>query len=733
MATPGLDAELAARETALFSSTGAAPYAATIVDRVVKEISPCVLVLPTGAGKSTSIPYAFVQAGYRVMIAEPTVAMAANVVSSFKAMFPSVRVGKAYGREPDIPKDARLIVCSNGYLKNRLLGTITTGGTCMSIEFTDIIMLDEVHMGMRDTHIIVSMWYYCTDKFAATIRMPRLVLSSATVGDLLVSRRFSPCVVLPPEKFTTPFEISEQWAEKDYGLQAPERYKAMGLLLRALHESRPVTERILLFVPGKKEMAMVIQASGLRDRVDVDFVMIRSESTSEDYETVKRAVDPLRLVVLATPSGDAGLTVTKLVHVIDSLIVKNNQLQSNGDTSLQPEFASQQLSRQRRGRVGRMTPGVYYPMCTQAFFESKAMPANYIPEIYRLPLYDTIIELVSHGIPAEETLAIYELPDLEKSITDLLRWGFIKRSPMSGELLTSSGGTFMTRSEIRIPQLAGVLYAWVRLGHPVHEGVILIQLISGFTSQMFQIPSSFETRPGDPRGQMEKMRTAFIRKHYGRFLGPSDVHTAIRIWNAIIVETMQSTHISAVQQWCTANAIQWRAVNTTIKNIQGTFPRIVAEAKRFDTLAAVEAGLDPAANAKTYDMNAITVVDEERALPILRRLMEHIYQDRIATLGKGGRAVFVARDGTTLEPSRTAAFTLQADPDSATPYPARIVVIARRSMQGGKTAMDQFLDVDDPNKIAAITTDELNTKLGIFLNRGVGSFAAIPRIRSKKR
>ncbi len=82
--------------------------------------------------------------------------------------------------------------------------------------------------------------------------------------------------------------------------------------------------------------------------------------------------------------------------------------------------------------------------------------------------------------------------------------------------------------------------------------------------------------------------------------------------------------------------------------------------------------------------------------------------------GADGRVVYVTRDGSTIEPGRSAGFTLQSDPESATQYPTRIVIIGQRTA-AGKLMLTQFLDIDNPNTIAKISTDELNTKLGIFI------------------
>lgn len=666
------------------------------------------------------------------MLAEPTIAMCENIVRSFAFMFPSVKVGKAYGSETNLPKDSRFVVCTNGYLRKRLLGFVTNG-TCASVEMTDIIMLDEVHMGLLDTHVIVSTWWYCSTKFASTARMPRLLLSSATVGETLFARTFSPCVSLPEEKFKPPFPISVQWAPKDYGVQDTQRYAAMGAIIKALHESRPISERILAFVPGTQEQISVLQAMGMKEGVDFDLVLINSKSREEDSAPLDRAVDARRLITLATPSGDAGLTIVNLFHVVDSLMAKVTHTQSNGSHSLDTEFASKQLMKQRMGRVGRKAPGIYYPMCTEEFYNSGRLAAGYTLEIHRVPLYQMVVELVRTGIPVEETFAIYDIPTLPTTISQLLQWGLIRRSPSSGVLFPSSGGSFMTIINIDNPRLAGVLYAWVRLGHPVREGVILMHLIASFTSQMLRIPN-FEPRPGDGRGKLEQMRTNFIRKHYGRFLGPSDVHTAVRLWNTLQTEVGRQGATGATERWCVANGIQFSVVKNMLKNIDKTLPRVEREAQRFAVSDAAAAGDDPDAvvveRTKATDSWAI---NEGLVLPILRRLMEHIYQDEIATRAEGPRPVYVSRDGTTMEPKKNSAFTLQADPDTATSWPLRIVVIGKMTSQmTGKLQLTQFLDVDDHNTIATISTEEMNKKLGIFTNRSA-VIAPIRRISARRK
>lgn len=704
------DPALLEREHKTYMSLLASAHADTVVNRVIKERDPCVLSLQTGAGKSTAVPYAFIKAGYRVVIALPTVAMCNNITSSFSSLFPSVSVGTVFSRERNVPKDARLVVMTNGSLKSTLLNYVKRG-TCVSMEFTDILILDEVHMATLDTHVIVSIWYYCATRYATSARMPRLLLSSATTSDVLFSRRFPPCVVLPEDVLTrTPYPITPHFASRDYTIEDTARYKDIGELLRTLHQTKPVTERILVFLPGRGEMAQALTASGLKPNIDITLVTMWSESSEADLQPLQRAVDNDRLICFATPSADAGLTITNLVHVIDSLLVKNSHVQPNGSEALITELASKQLARQRKGRVGRISAGHYYPMCSEEFFNSGTMPESYGLEILRRPLYSDIIELVSHGIQVEEVFAIYNIPTLGSTIEQLLNWGLLRRSGTSSELYTSSGGSFMSQTGVASPRLAGILYAWIRIGQPVSTGVVLTHLIAAFTSDVLQIPE-FQPLEGESRGQMEKRRIDFVRKTYGRFLGSSDVQTAIRLWNIILNET-SSTEIlnnEAIERWCTANSIKWHSVKSVLKSIQKTIPRIRRETVR---LAARESQ-DPTSIVDSPNLT----LDEGKTLPIVRRLMEHVYSDQIASRGNDHRVVYMKQDGTTITPPFGRAFTQHMDPETALQYPKKIVIIGQRTNPQGQLKLTQFLDIDNPSEIAHISTEELNSRLGIFLSR----------------
>lgn len=680
------------REFDFFRTIGIAPFSKEIVNRILSKPSPCMLVAPTGYGKTVGIPYAIIRAGYKVMIGLPTVALCDNLYNNVIDRFPTLKVGKAYEREVSIPANAQMIIASNGYLKNRLLGFVQKG-VCASIDstFADVLFLDEVHLAKLDMTIIISLWFYCSNRFGGEKRFPRLVLSSATPGTISplggvksFGRNLDLCVVIPEKLPKTVYNIDDHW-QNDYPVKSAARYKDMGILLKDLHNSTDISERIMIFVPGKGEMDKVLQASEIEDEVDV--VKVMSSSSVEDQEVLRRKVDLKRLVILSTPSGDAGMNIDKLVHVLDSMLIKNSVEISNGTVDLQTEFISKALSKQRRGRVGRNTDGHYYPFCTEQGYNQ--LEENYPSEISRLPLYKTILELNAHGIEVDDILGVYNVPRLKKDIDDLIKWGLLRRSKHSRQLYSTAAGLFLAKLEIESPKLGSVLYAWTVFEYPLEIGVILVNLISFVTSEIFLIPS-FSAAKGEPAisaREMMRRRTEFMNSYFKRFVGRTEVHTAVNIWNAMVSEVGVNSPMENIEAWCKNNHLSSKLIKTVIKTIQKATSELGGDVAEISTRIGIVEHLKP-----------------------LRRFFEYIYRDSIAN--KQGDVFVINSTAEVVKVSSTGTTMMNTYDNSAT-IPTRLVVISKRKVMDN-IVVDQSLDLDNPQDITDITVPELVERLKVF-------------------
>jgi hypothetical protein len=234
------------------------------------------------------------------------------------------------------------------------------------------------------------------------------------------------------------------------------------------------------------------------------------------------------------------------------------------------------------------------------------------------------------------------------------------------------------------------------------------------TSQLLKL-TAFQAKPeGKSGGNRE--RQDFVRKMYGRFLGPSDIHSAIRMWNALMRETPEpETDPKAVERWCNSNGLQGIPIGRMRRYLNGAIKNVEVHSHQYALIDGVTQDPSP---KFTVINNESLVVDERKVLPILRRFVEYIYDDEIGIKGKQDSQnrmapLYVMKDGTTIKPGDT--LSVHLDQDTATPWPERIAIIGKRINSKGKLTFTQFLDLDDPDKILPLSTEVLQKKLGIFV------------------
>ncbi|XP_052172749.1 DExH-box ATP-dependent RNA helicase DExH3 [Diospyros lotus] len=119
-----------------------------------------------------------------------------------------------------------------------------------------------------------------------------------------------------------------------------------------------------------------------------------SMATSEQKLIFEKAPPNVRKIVLATNMAEASITINDVVFVVDCGKAKETTYDAlNNTPCLLPSWISQASARQRRGRAGRVQPGVcfhLYPRCVyEAFAEYQ------LPELLRTPLNSLCLQIKS--------------------------------------------------------------------------------------------------------------------------------------------------------------------------------------------------------------------------------------------------------------------------------------------------------------------------------------------------
>ncbi|EDW62832.1 putative ATP-dependent RNA helicase DHX57 [Drosophila virilis] len=170
---------------------------------------------------------------------------------------------------------------------------------------------------------------------------------------------------------------------------------------------------ILIFLPGFQEIQTVHNAlldSAMFAPRAGKFVLVplHSALSSEDQALVfKRAPPGKRKIVLSTNIAETSVTIDDCVFVIDCGLMKEKGFDSNRNMeSLDLVWVSRANAKQRKGRAGRVMPGVCIHLYTSFRYQHHIL-AQPVPEIQRVPLEQIVLRIKTlQTFASRNTLAV---------------------------------------------------------------------------------------------------------------------------------------------------------------------------------------------------------------------------------------------------------------------------------------------------------------------------------------
>lgn len=170
------------------------------------------------------------------------------------------------------------------------------------------------------------------------------------------------------------------------------------------HKIKPC---VLVFLPGWEDIQAVskglLQESHVLRQAAIH--CLHSQVTPQQMEEAYGPCPPQApiKVILATNIAESSVTIPDVTHVIDGARQKSDWSGCGGIGStsgmrvkqLLPSWASQANMRQRRGRVGRCSPGTYW--CLLPRRHVLGLPEHMPPEIMRAPLASTVLSVIALG------------------------------------------------------------------------------------------------------------------------------------------------------------------------------------------------------------------------------------------------------------------------------------------------------------------------------------------------
>eukprot|EP00850_Spirogloea_muscicola_P021523 SM000252S09075 [mRNA] locus=s252:79854:86589:- [translate_table: standard] len=183
---------------------------------------------------------------------------------------------------------------------------------------------------------------------------------------------------------------------------------------------------VLVFLTGWDDIAKLAEL--LRGRLGraVVLPLHGSMPTVNQKEIFQRPPHGTRKVVLATNIAETSITIDDVVYVVDCGKAKETRYDAlNKLECLAPTWISQASARQRRGRAGRVQPGVCYRLYPRVLHD--ALPKFQTPEMLRTPLQELCLQIkdlqlgelqqfLAKALQPPEPLAVQNATELLRTI-----------------------------------------------------------------------------------------------------------------------------------------------------------------------------------------------------------------------------------------------------------------------------------------------------------------------------
>ncbi len=368
------------------------------------EAGRAVLVAPPGAGKTTRVPLALLDApwldGRKIIVLEPR-RIAARGAAEFMAGTMGERLGGIVGLRARLSSKVsaatRIEVITEGVFTRMILD---------DPELTNIgaVLFDEFHERSLDADLGLALALESRVGLRPDLR---LLVMSATLDGARVARLLGdgqiPAPVIESEGRAFPVETRylgrvSQRIDDDMA----------AAVQKALREE---TGSILAFLPGQGEILRV--AERLRDRVNDPAVDIAPLYGALDMTAQDLAVSPAkpgrRKIVLATSIAETSITIEGVRVVIDSGLARVPRFEPEaGVTRLETVRVSRASADQRRGRAGRTQAGVCYRLWDEP--ETQGLVPFTEPEIKSADLSSLLLDCAEWGAPDPRTLLWLDPP-----------------------------------------------------------------------------------------------------------------------------------------------------------------------------------------------------------------------------------------------------------------------------------------------------------------------------------
>ncbi|HVI54162.1 MAG TPA: ATP-dependent RNA helicase HrpA [Luteibacter sp.] len=514
------------------------PIAARAEDiiKLIRENQVVVLAGETGSGKTTQLPKLCLAAGRGeaglIGCTQPR-RLAARSVATRVAEELGTPLGDKVGfqvRFTEKVSDQALVK----FMTDGILLAETQSDPWLSAY--DTIIIDEAHE--RSLNIDFLLGYL--KRLAQRRPELKIIVTSATIDTDRFAAHFGDAPVVEVEGRTFPVDVRYRPpGERGEGNVAQMIADAMDEITR-----EDPRGDVLVFLPGEREIRDTHLLLSRKQYRETEVLALYARLSAAEQDRVFKP-GTKRRIVLATNVAETSLTVPRIRYVIDPGTARVKRYSQRSQLErLHIEPISQAAANQRKGRCGRVGPGICYRLYDEADFNLR--PAFTDPELLRSSLANVILRMLALDLGDVEDFPFLEAPD-PRVVADGYR-----RLAEIGAIDEAQRLTGIGRTVARLPidvQLARMLVEARRLGS-LPELMTIVAFLS------IQDPRE---RPPEARGQADAAHAQFADPK-------SDFIGVLNLWRAH-GEAAEELTSSKLRDWCSRHFLsfmrmrEWRELH----------------------------------------------------------------------------------------------------------------------------------------------------------------------------
>jgi ATP-dependent helicase HrpB len=365
----------------------------------LREHSAVVLRAPPGAGKTTRVPPAILDAGVagdgRILVLQPR-RVAARASAARIATERGGRLGDEVGYqvrfESRVSACTRLAVITEGILLRRLLDDPFLNGV-------SVVVFDEFHERSLASDLALAMVRQVQQSVRPDLK---IVVMSATLDPAPIARYLGDCPTIESRGRTFPVETRY--------LPHLDRRPVVDLVLEGVQSVLEWTAGdCLVFLPGVGEIRQCEKRlAPLTAKRELSLLQLYGDLPAEQQDAVLQP-GKRRKIILATNVAETSLTIEGVTGVIDSGLARVLRYdERTGLDRLELTPISRASADQRAGRAGRTQPGACLRLWPEAAQRSRA--EFELPEIERVDLAGAVLQVLCWIEPDLAKFPWFEAP-----------------------------------------------------------------------------------------------------------------------------------------------------------------------------------------------------------------------------------------------------------------------------------------------------------------------------------